>query len=195
MGKDPNANKRGRHRPIENLTGFAISPNDVHHGSFHNLIPLGVTKNLTRKEIQERPDVNEAIKREARDMIADETWLEETVEEESKIKEWAKKEGVKIYIGELLTLGGIKKWEMSPEHHVPKGRICYRGDDARDENNASACYQELSASPTGIHAVNANIAYGSMLGNKTTTSDAVPAYLQSILKSNASAGIRQQIEL
>ena len=59
----------------------------------------------------------------------------------------------------------------------------YRGDSAKDEEGAAAVYQNLSASPTSIRAMNANIAYGRVPGHKTTSADAVKAYVQATLNS------------
>ena len=66
---------------------------------------------------------------------------------------------------------------------VLKGRVVFRGDNARDESGALAIYQDLNASPTLITSANANIAYGLFRGNKTTSADAVKAYIQSELKA------------
>jgi hypothetical protein len=72
---------------------------------------------------------------------------------------------------------------MPTEYHKHKGRICFRGDNAKDEYGAIAIYQELSASPTAIHSANCNLAYGCIPGHKTTQADAIRAYVQSILNS------------
>ena len=64
-----------------------------------------------------------------------------------------------------------------------KGRVCFRGNDVKDEYSVAAVFQELSSSPSSVHSVNCNIAYGSMPGHETHQSDAVRAYVQSVLKS------------
>ena len=46
-----------------------------------------------------------------------------------------------------------------------------------------AVFQELSASPSAIHSINSNIAYGCLPGHKSTASDALQAYLQAELAS------------
>ena len=82
-----------------------------------------------------------------------------------------------------MSICSIKFAELARDLQLLKGRIVYRGDSAKDEWGAAAIYQELAASPTSIQAANANIAYGMFPGNKTTTADAVKAYVQSALKS------------
>ena len=64
-----------------------------------------------------------------------------------------------------------------------KGRIWFRGDIVKDADGAWAVFQELTASPVAIQDANANVAYGAIPGHKTTVSDAVRAYIQSLLKS------------
>ena len=86
-------------------------------------------------------------------------------------------------MGELLSICSVKYYERAPEYHIHKGRICFGGDCARDQNRALAVYQELAANPTRFHTANSNIAYGCLPGNKTTQADAIRTYIQSKLKS------------
>ena len=71
----------------------------------------------------------------------------------------------------------IKFFERAKSFWKYKGRICYRGDAAKDQNGAYAIYQELNASPTSIHSANSNLAYGMLPGSATTQADAVRAYV------------------
>ena len=82
-----------------------------------------------------------------------------------------------------MTICSVKFAELAEHLRVLKGRIVYRGDNARDEWGAPALYQELAASPTSIQAANANIAYGLVPGHATSCADAVKAYVQSHLRS------------
>ena len=68
-------------------------------------------------------------------------------------------------------------------------------DNARDENDTLAIYQDLAASPTLITSANPNIAYGLFRGNKTTSADAIKAYIQSTLKSEHPTWVELLIEL
>ena len=121
-----------------------------------------------RKEWRSDPKALDAIKAEASGLLAEKTWLEETVIEKADLLQWANHSRKKIHIGDLLLLCSIKYFEMPEAYHKHKGRICFRGDNARDEKGACAVYQELSASPTSIHTANCNIAYGCLPGHKTT---------------------------
>ena len=71
----------------------------------------------------------------------------------------------------------------SEELRKYKGRIVFRGDCVKDEYGNHTIFQELSSSPTSIHSANSAIAYGLLPGHKTTTVDAIRAYVQTTLKS------------
>ena len=54
----------------------------------------------------------------------------------------ALKRGIKIIIGDLLILGSIKFFERAKQFFWKfKGRMCYRGDFAKDQSGAWAVYQ------------------------------------------------------
>ena len=82
-----------------------------------------------------------------------------------------------------MSICSIKFWELAEEFHKLKGRVVFRGDATKDEYGSAAVFQNLSASPTSIAAANANLAWGSLPGHKTTSADAVKAYVQADLKS------------
>ena len=147
-------------------------------------VPAMVTRLLDRKEMLSKPAALQAVRKEASGLEAGGTWLPETVRELHELKQSAKTSGEKVVIGQLMTLCSEKYAELEDESQkVLKGRIVFRGDNARDESGALAIYQDLAATPTLITSANANIAYGLFPGNKTTSADAVKAYIQSTLKS------------
>ena len=82
-----------------------------------------------------------------------------------------------------MSICSIKFAELEEAFHKLKGRVVFRGDSAKDEYGLAAVYQNLTASPTSIAAANANLAWGMVPGNKTSSADAVKAYVQSKLKS------------
>ena len=144
---------------------------------------LAVTKALSHAEVAQCPEVQEAIRAEAKGLLAMNTWDESTVRDKQRVIDDAKRSGRHTVIGDLLVIGSIKFFEREKSFWKYKGRICYRGDAAKDQNGAYAIYQELNASPTSIHSANSNLAYGMLPGNATTQADAVRAYVQSTLKS------------
>ena len=156
------------------------------------ILPAFVTKTVDRKDWQ-KPHYD-AIRAEGEKLQARQTWLEDTVCEKDELLEWARSNNIDIHCGDLMTICGVKNWETK-ELHKLKGRIVYRGDSAKDQNNAPAVYAELSANPATIHSINSNIAYGCIPGHCTKTSDAPQAYTQSTLKSKVQTWVSVPKEL
>ena len=119
----------------------------------------------------------------------------DSVTEKSQLLNDARTSGEKIHYGDLNPICSIKFFEMSSDKHVYRGRITFRGDDTRDEFGAAAVFQELSASPTSIQDTNCSIAYGLLPGHKTTTADAVKAYIQALLRTKHPTWVRIPREL
>ena len=140
-----------------------------------------VTKLLQRKEWTEA--AYEAVRKEGGALLESGTWLESTVCEKDDLIHWAKDTRERIHLGDLLTMCLIKFFERDEEFWKLKGRICFRGDTVKDEDGAVAVFQEISANPTAIQGVNANIAYGCFPGHSSSVADAIRAYVQSLLKS------------
>ena len=138
-------------------------------------IPAAVTKLLERVEVYRDPKAVEAIKAEGKALVDQRTWLEDTVIERDQLIAKAKASGEQIHLGELMSIASIKFFEMAPEYHKYKGRVCFRGDAVKDQNGAAAIFQELSANPTNVHDANANLAFGMIPGHSTTQSDALRA--------------------
>ena len=169
--------------------GMVIETDDQHFGATSDsdgldfLVPAAVTTLLSRHEMLANPDAIKAVKKEADGLASKNTWDLLSVKEAETIKQEARKSGRKVHLGSLMTICSVKFAELAKHLQVLKGRVVFRGDNAKDEWGAPALYQELAASPTSIQAANANIAYGLIPGHKTTCADAVKAYVQSHLKS------------
>ena len=69
----------------------------------------------------------------------------DSVREKEDVRAEAKRTGVSVHFGQLMTIASIKFWELAQHLQKMKGRIVYRGDCAKDENGAAAVYQELGA--------------------------------------------------
>jgi len=145
-------------------------------GNFKERAKAYVHKLLSRKEWKDDSKALEAVQKEGAALIEAGTWLMDSVVEKDQLIHKAQKDGKKIHMADLLSTCTIKHWEV-PELRRYKGRICYRGDDTRDEYGAAAIHQDLSSSPTTIQGANANIAFGAAPGNGTSAADAVRAYV------------------
>ena len=131
------------------ISDFGMSPNLC--GRFiqdltseDESIYAGVTKLLDRNEAHRDPRAHQAIRAEGEALIKEKTWLEETVIEKDELVTSAKKQEKKIILAELMTIASIKYYEMSPNMWKYKGRICFRGDCAKDANGAYAVYEAVS---------------------------------------------------
>ena len=92
------------------------------------------------------------------------------------------KSGNQYNLGRLMTILSVKHAE-SPTLRKLKARVVFRGDQIVDESNNIAILQELKVNPSGITAINFNLSYGALKGNKSTQSDVVRAYTQSLLRT------------
>ena len=123
------------------------------------------------------------------------TWDLSTVQEREDVEREARNTQTKTHIGSLMTICSEKFAELEEQFRVLKGRVVYRGDNAKDEQGALAVYQNLSASPTSVRGMNANVAYGRVPGHKTTSADAVKAYVQAVLDSKCPTWVQIPKEL
>ena len=123
------------------------------------------------------------------------TWDLKTVTERSDLISQSKKSGVRIHLGQLMSICSEKFAELAEHLRVLKGRIVFRGDIVKDQEGAAAIFQDLAASPTSIAGINNNIAYGLFQGRSTTTADAVKAYVQSLLDSKCATWVQLPPEL
>eukprot|EP00435_Cladocopium_sp_Y103_P005322 s7284_g1.t1 len=135
-----------------------------------------VTKLLSRAEMLSNPKALEAVKAEADGLLRAGTWDLSSVREKEDVRAEAKKSGVSVHFGQLMTIASIKFHELAEHLQKMKGRIVYRGDCAKDEHGAAAVYQELRANPTSVQGLNACLAYGTLPGHCSTAADAVKAY-------------------
>ena len=108
---------------------------------------LAVTKALSHAEVAQCPEVQKAIRAEAEGLQSMNTWDETSVRDKQRVIDDAKKSGRHTVIGDLLVIGSIKFFERDKSFWKYKGRICYRGDAAKDQNGAYAIYQELKRIP------------------------------------------------
>ena len=154
-----------------------------------------VTKLLSRAEMLSNPQALDAVKAEADGLIKAGTWSLDSVREKEDVRAEAKRTGVSVHFGQLMTIASIKFFGLAQHLQKMKGRIVYRGDCAKDEHGAAAVYQELGANPTSVQGLNACLAYGSLPGNSSSAADAVKACVQALLSSKYKTWIELPPEL
>ena len=140
-----------------------------------------VTRNLSRKEWTAHPKAVEAVKAEAAGLRANETWDDSTVRLLSDLKRDARENNRTVKIADILTLCGEKFSELPEEFRKFKGRVVYRGDKIYDELGNLVQFTDTATNPTAITALNVALWFACMPGNTASSSDAVQAFLQSVL--------------
>ena len=140
-----------------------------------------VTRNLSRKEWTANPKAVEAVKAEAAGLRANETWDDSTVRLLSDLKRDARENNRTVKIADILTLCGEKFSELPEEFRKFKGRGVYRGDKIYDELGNLVQFTDTATNPTAITALNVALWFACMPGNTASSSDAVQAFLQSVL--------------
>ena len=123
----------------------------------------------------------DAVRKEAEGLRSNTTWSDESATLVSELRSDARKSGRTIKIAELLTLRGIKHYELAPEFHKYKGRIVYRGDYVTDESHNIVFFEETATTPTALTALNLTLWFGCLKEHTITCSDAVQAFLQAPL--------------
>ena len=68
----------------------------------------------------------EAVKVEADGLIKAGTWSLDSVSEKEEVRAEAKRTGVSVHFGQLMTIASIKFFELAQHLHKMKGRIVAR---------------------------------------------------------------------
>lgn len=143
-----------------------------------------VTLNLSRSQWLHDEKGVQAVRAEAQGLRQNQTWDDDSVDTLVNLRRWARQTQTPICVADLLTLCGIKHYELEPERWKYKGRIVYRGDRIRDSDGNVLLFEETATTPTMIIALQITLWFGMLQHHKTTCSDAVQAFLQSWLDEN-----------
>ena len=82
-----------------------------------------VTKLSSRAEMLSNPKALEAVKAEADGLIKAGTWSLDSVREKEDVRAEAKKTGVSVHFGQLMTIASIKFWELA--QHLQKMKAAF----------------------------------------------------------------------
>ena len=160
---DPAANNIvGQLLDVNTLLADALK---IQHPEPDSDINTMVTKLLSRSEMLASPEALLAVRKEAKGLENAGHGTMKSVREHADIRPEAKKTGISVHFGQLMTIASIKFFELVKHLQKIKGYIVYRGDCAKDEYGSAAVYQEVGAKPTSVQGLNACVAYGSLLGN------------------------------
>ena len=139
-----------------------------------------VTRNLAKSEWLKDARGLEAVQAEGLGLRANNTWSDESVRPLWQLKQECRTTGRRVQIAELLTLCGVKHFELHPTQHKYKGRVVFRGDQVRDAAGNPVLFgsEETATTPTGLVGLAACLFYGLRPGHATSIADAIQAYLQ-----------------
>ena len=183
------ARKKQEHRQ-KLVKGYPSVPSDVmmvETGCHEIRTPAFVHKLLDRAEWKGHPEALKAIENEKQGLLSNGTWDESQIRPKSEVLAMARASGTKIHIGSLMVIVSMKGYEKQSSEWTVKARIVFRGDAVRDEENQAAIFDEIAASaPTSLGGLNLIVAYGLLIlpNHKTSTSDCVKVYVQSLLSSS-----------
>ena len=139
-----------------------------------------VTRNLAKSEWLKDARGLEAVQAEGIGLRSNQTWSDDSVKLLWQLKQECRASGRKVQIAELLTLCGVKHFELHPTQHKYKGRVVFRGDQVRDASGNLVLFgsEETATTPTGLVGLAACLFYGLRPGHATSVADAIQAYLQ-----------------
>ena len=120
------------------------------------------------------------------DLIGEQVWRFDTVQEWSKVKS-IRKDGFTPMVGLLFLIMGQKNAELDSGLDVDdpscpfRCRGVFQGSNVRtgDGTPAWLLYQEVGATPSSMSSTQAAIAAGVLKGSRASTRDAKKAYIQS----------------
>ena len=106
-----------------------------------------VTKLLSRAEMLADPAALKAVQDEARGLEAAGTWDLSSVREYADVKAEAKRSGISVHFGQLMSIASIKFWELAKHLQKTKGRIVYRGTVRKMSMERQRCTRNLVQTP------------------------------------------------
>ena len=138
-----------------------------------------------RLSCQERPcrcrEAQEALEAEWKKLEDKRAWLVDKVQSKKVIMAEAKKNGKLVHFGSLMDLCFEKHSEQPIENRKYKGRVVFRGDQVKDQENTHAVFNEQTSSSSHMASAKLLDAMARMPGFDGEDADAVGAYTQVVL--------------
>jgi len=141
-----------------------------------------VARPVGKKEVQQQPKAQAAVKAEWDRLRKIHTWDEDGVREWQHVARDACDKKKKAHVGRVFNICVEKNSELQPEFRKYKGRTVFQGNQVKDECWEVAMFQNLGSSPASMEAAKAANLIGMPPGNKTMQADATQAYTQTELK-------------
>ena len=125
----------------------------------------------------------EAVDAEWTKLANKRAWDLESVRGRQDVKDEAIKQGKATHFGGLMDMCHRKHAELAEKFHVYKGRVCFRGDQVRDEEGFYAVFSEQGTSASRQEAAKMMDAIGRMPDHHGEDSDARSAYTQVVFEN------------
>ena len=139
-----------------------------------------VAKQISIKEAKRIPGAKAALDKEWANLWAIKTWDADTVCEYDEVCNRAKKSGKTAHFGRVFDICTLKGSEL-PEGdsgRVWKGRVCFQGNQVKDQDTNVAVFQDMASSAALMEAGKFIDAISLLPGFDGTQADAKQAYTQ-----------------
>mgnify|MGYP003892569001 FL=1 len=143
-----------------------------------------VARKVSKKEIENEPKAQKAVKQEWDRLRSKNCWDEDEVYEWSEVANWAKSRGEEHHFGHLFCITVEKNSELPQDNpnRKYKGRVVFQGNQVKDQNWDVALFQDLGSNPATMDASRAADCYGCAPGHNVEVADAEQAYIQADLR-------------
>jgi hypothetical protein len=143
-----------------------------------------VARTVPPKEVKVNKKAQEAMDKEWASLREIGAWNEKGVREWTDVKKEAKRHETRVHVGMVFGICVEKGSELAPDDpkRKYKGRVVFRGNDVRDEENYLATFQDMGSAPASMASGKFLDFIGMQEGWQITQADAVRAYTQALLK-------------
>ena len=147
-------------RPHEEQPDYAVSRTRP-YALVHTPIPI--------KKAMTMPAAAEALKKEWKKLEDKKAWLCDKVRSKQAVMAEARKKGTVVHFGSLMDLCFEKHSEQTLANRKYKGRVVFRGDQVKDQENTHAVFPEQGSSSSHMASAKILDAMARMLGEDATS--------------------------
>jgi hypothetical protein len=111
-----------------------------------------VARTVPPKEVKVNKKAQEAMDKEWASLREIGAWNEKGVREWTDVKKDAKRHETRVHVGMVFGICVEKGSELAPDDpkRKYKGRVVFRGNDVRDEENYLATFQDMGSAPASM---------------------------------------------
>ena len=128
------------------------------------------------------PAAREAIHKEWDKLAAQRCWLLESVTEQDEVRAAAIKSRKPVHFGHITPLCVRMHSELAEQFHTYKGRVVFRGDNVRDQDDNHAVFQDITSYTSLLASSRMLDTIGLMPNHVCEQSDAPGAFTQAELQ-------------